>query len=148
MDETFMRVLLTSRLLGIFCRINQSKVLVRVDRYREYMATSLKKHGISLESVTFYLDGVERDRLDSMGAGAKTGEVIALRDQLLKLPDEAFNAAVKSVKALVAESKDSSNAGKNASFSESKEAGRKLYDETRARGSGGARGALAKVTPN
>ena len=110
------------------------------------MGTLHKKHGISLESVTFYLDGVERDRLDSMGAGAKTGEVIALRDQLLKLPDEAFHAAVKSVKALVAESKDSSTAGKNTSFAESREAGRQLYDETRSKGAGGARGALTKVT--
>lgn len=63
-----------------------------------------KKSGVRLEDLAFYFDGVERDRLDATGTSRKTGEVLALRDKLLKLPEEQFDAAIKTVKGLIAES--------------------------------------------
>lgn len=110
------------------------------------MSTSRKKHGISLEDIAFYLDGVERDRLDSVGPGGKTSEAIAIRDKLLRLPDDAFNAAIKSMKALVADVGVGGAKGQREAAEESLASGRRLYDESRATGSAGARGTLSKVS--
>lgn len=112
----------------------------------QYMATIPKKHGISLEDVTFYLDAVERDRLDSTGAGGKAGEVLALRDKLLRLPDESFRSTVSSIRALIADLDESKGSRLGSGSNDARDSGRKLYEETRASRSGGARGTLGKVT--
>ena len=56
---------------------------------------------IDLQDVVFYLDGVACDRRDSLPSGRKIGEIIALKDQLLTMPDEDFNATIKALKGMV-----------------------------------------------
>lgn len=60
-----------------------------------------KKPGVRLEDLMFYFDGVERDRLDASGTSRKTGEVLALRDRLLKMPEQQFEATIKTVKSML-----------------------------------------------
>jgi hypothetical protein len=110
------------------------------------MSSNSKKHDISLEAVTFYLDGVERNRLDTSGPGGKAGEAIAIRDQLLKLSDEAFHSAIKTMKALIVEASDNKNVDGRTSDQEARGAARKLYDESRSTRGSGTRGTLGKVT--
>ncbi len=111
------------------------------------MANAPKNHGISLESVTFYLDAVERDRLDSMGAGGRASEVIALRERLLRLPEDSFQATVTSIRALLADhdGRGPLNTNANTSSNDKQDQSRKLYDETRTVRTGGAGGILSKV---
>ena len=56
---------------------------------------------IDLQDVVFYLDGVACDRRDSLPSGRKIGEIIALKDQLLTMPEEDFNATIKALKGMV-----------------------------------------------
>lgn len=58
---------------------------------------------IKIDDVIFYFDAVVRDQLDSAGYCRKSGEILALRSELLKLSDGEFSAAVKTVKQLVAD---------------------------------------------
>lgn len=112
----------------------------------QYMSSQSKKHDISLEAVAFYLDGVERNRLDAAGPGGKAGEAIAIRDQLLKLSDDAFKSAIKTMKALIVEASDSKHSSGRGSEGEARGAARKLYDESRSSRGAGSRGTLSKVT--
>jgi hypothetical protein len=110
------------------------------------MSRDPKKHDISLQAVTFYLDGVERNRLDAAGPGGKAGEAIAIRDQLLKLSDDAFKSTIKTMKALIVEASDANGLAGHKADQEAKSAARSLYDESRAVRGAGSRGTLGKVT--
>lgn len=58
---------------------------------------------IDIEKVWFYLDSLERDRLDVSGLTRKSGEVLALRQKLLSLPHHQYEAAMKTISKLVEE---------------------------------------------
>ncbi len=56
---------------------------------------------IKLADLMFYFDSQERDRLDQGRLGRKSGQVLALRERLMKLPTEEFDVTMKSIEALV-----------------------------------------------
>ena len=84
------------------------------------------KGTVRLEDVCFYFDGVERDRLDAAGWARKSGEVLALRERLLRLPEAEFDAVIKTVRAVIAEPGD--EGGKK---SDAPPKARLLYDSIR-----------------
>lgn len=90
--------------------------------------TKKKKPGVRLEDVAFYFDAVERDRLDSAGTSRKSGEVLALREKLLKLPDEEFEATLKTVKGLLTPVKEDEDQQPG----NRRNRARQLFDQTRA----------------
>ena len=109
------------------------------------MAAPKKKSiHVRLEELCFYFDGVERDRMDSSGTSRKSAEILALRDRLLKLPDENFDAAIKTVKSLVDDvnTKDGDDARATRGAK-----GKALYDQVRGQGRGGTGGGTSKVSP-
>ena len=69
------------------------------------MAAGKKQASVRLEDLFFYFDAVQRDRLDAAGISRKSGEILALRERLVKLPDSAFEAAMRTLRALVDESR-------------------------------------------
>jgi hypothetical protein len=79
-----------------------------------------KKEPINLEHLHFYFDGVERDRLDTSGVSRKTGEVLALRDKLLTLPEGEFDAAIKTLKRMVADARKGGNTAKDKAKAEAR----------------------------
>lgn len=107
------------------------------------MAQPKKKTSVRLEDVCFYFDSVERDRLDASGTSRKSGEVLALRERLLKLPDENFDAAIKTLKSLVDDATPSKDADSRATRGQR---GRQLYDQVRP-GTRASGGAPTKVSP-
>lgn len=101
-----------------------------------------KKATVKLEELMFYFDGVERDRLDAAGTSRKTGEVLALRDRLLRLPDDEFDATIKTVKGLLTEERN--DGSDDASRARRSAEAQKLFTETRGAGGGGR---TSKVSP-
>lgn len=65
---------------------------------------------IKLGDLMFYFDSQERDRLDFGRLGRKSGQVLALREKLMKLPGEEFEATMKSIEAIVAVTYDTQRA--------------------------------------
>jgi hypothetical protein len=61
-----------------------------------------QKPGVKLEDLQFYFDGVERERLDSAGWSRRSAEVLDLRDKLLQLAAPAYEAAISTMRNVVA----------------------------------------------
>lgn len=97
--------------------------------------------GVRVEDLCHYFDGVERDRLDAQGHSRKSGELLLLRDRLLRLPDERFDAAMKAMKSLV----DIGPEGGDEEPSEKRGRALRLYEG--ARPARGVSGLAGKVSP-
>jgi len=97
---------------------------------------------INLADVCFYFDAVERDLMDAAGQSRKCGELLALRDRLLKLPEAEFEAAIKTLRGITDDKKSSGQA----SSSELQRGAQALYGEARPNRSGGS-GGSTKVSP-
>ncbi len=95
-------------------------------------ATKKSAPNISLEDVCFYFDGVERDRLDAAGTSRRSGEVLALRDSLMRLPEAEFEVVIRTLRRVV------SDAGEERSpNNESPSRAKTLYDAVRLPSSSG-----------
>jgi hypothetical protein len=103
-----------------------------------------------LEQLHFYFDAVERDRIDTCGFSRKSGEVLALRDKLLTMPEGEFDSAIKTLKRLVADVRKSGDSAKE----KAKEAARQrrqaslLFDQVNeaSKAVGGANAPAQKVS--
>lgn len=104
---------------------------------------SAKKSGVRLEDLMFYFDGVERDRIDAAGTSRKTGEVLALRDRLLRLPDDEFDATIKTVKGILVDSATVEDPGLKRDGQRAQ--ARELFDQSKSASVGKAR--VGKVAP-
>ena len=100
---------------------------------------SNNKAKVKIEDVCFYFDGVERDRLDAAGMSRRSGEVLALRERLMKLPEAEFDAVIRTLRQLIEDKVDP-----NATKGQGPERARLIYDAVRS-GSSGA--ATTKVSP-
>lgn len=60
-----------------------------------------RQHTISEDALKHYFDGVERLRLDAGAISRKSGTWLAMREKLIKLPEPAFDAIMKSIDAMV-----------------------------------------------
>jgi hypothetical protein len=107
-----------------------------------------KDPGIQLDQVEYYFDAVDRDRLEAAGTSRKSGEVLALRERLLKLPDGQFEAAMKTVRALVEEAARNDGREGPEETGVRRRAARTLYDGVAAsKGRGNAGSSTGKVSP-
>ena len=101
-----------------------------------------KTKAIKLADVCFYFDAVERDSMDAFGQSRRSGELLALRERLLKLPEAEFDAAIKTLRGMVDDKK-------TAALTQDPERRRSvqtLYDEARPSRSGGS-SPSTKVSP-
>jgi hypothetical protein len=106
------------------------------------MASAKKKPGVKLEDLYFYFDSVERDSLDAAGISRRSSEVLALRERLLRMPEEEFDAAIKTMRSLCTDAPRGDGEGREARGQKA----RQLYEQTRARPSGGSGGKTSKVS--
>lgn len=107
------------------------------------MAPSKKKTSVKLEDLYFYFDSVERDSLDSAGVSRRSCEVLALRGQLLRLPEGEFDAVIKTVKSIVEDAPKGDGEAKGARSAKA----RQLYDQTTGSiGTGSTSGKTSKVS--
>jgi len=95
---------------------------------------------IKIEDVYFYFDGVERDRLDASGMSRRSGEVLALRERLLKLPEAEFDVVIRTLRQVISESSEDASAKP-----QGQQRARVLYDNIRT--VSGASAASTKVSP-
>ena len=98
------------------------------------------KSTIKIEDVYFYFDGVERDRLDASGMSRRSGEVLALRERLLRLPEAEFDVVIRTLRQVISESSDDVG-----TKPQGQQRARVLYDKVRT--FGGASAASTKVSP-
>ncbi|MBM4252543.1 MAG: hypothetical protein FJ146_11280 [Deltaproteobacteria bacterium] len=95
---------------------------------------------ITIEDVCFYFDGVARDRFDSAGTSRRSGEVLALRDSLMRLPEAEFEVVMRTLRRVVTDVGDERSPG-----NESPQRAKTLYDSVRMPASSSSKGA-AKVS--
>ena len=106
-----------------------------------------KKPGVKLEYLCFYFDAVERDRLEAAGTARKSGEVLALRERLLKLPDPQFDAAIKTLRTFVDDAARGDDGEQGANGGKNRRSGaRQLYDQA-SRAASSSRASVGKVSP-
>jgi hypothetical protein len=114
---------------------------------RNSIPSKSKSLGVPLDDLAYYFDAVDRDRLEASGTSRKAGEVLALRERLLKLPDGQFEAAIKTLHALV------DGAGTRAGDEGADErtvrrnAARTLYSQVASKAQGGSGSSTGKVSP-
>lgn len=66
------------------------------------MSIMLDKHkGIPLKDIRYYLDGVETDRSDAGRLNTRAGQALKLRDQLLSLPDNDYEIAIRTIDRII-----------------------------------------------
>ncbi len=56
---------------------------------------------VKLEDLFFYFDSQEKDWLDQGRLGRKNGQVLALRQKLLSMPDTEFDMAITAIERIV-----------------------------------------------
>ncbi len=56
---------------------------------------------VDLDDLAYYFDAVAKDRYDQGQLGRRHGQVLALREKLLALPEFEFDAAIKTIEKLV-----------------------------------------------
>lgn len=56
---------------------------------------------ITLEDLFFYFDSKERDRFDQGKLGQKNAQILSLREKLMRLPMEEFEATIKTISKMV-----------------------------------------------
>ncbi len=93
------------------------------------------KPGVKLADVTFYFDSVERDRFDCAGWTRRSSEVLHLREKLLKLRAEDFEAAIKTMKNVIRDGKREDDDADGAEGSKAKrQAAMKLFEQVQSSG--------------
>jgi hypothetical protein len=107
-----------------------------------------KPSGVPLEAVAFYLDAVDRDRLDAAGASRRAADLLALRDRMLRLDAAAFDAALRTIKSVVEDvAGDGDKDGKAESDARKRRLGSELYERSTGRPLPGGGGRTPKVAP-
>ena len=56
---------------------------------------------VKLSDLFYYFDSQERNRLDQGRLGRKSGQVLALREKLLCLPEPEFDVAIRTIEQIV-----------------------------------------------
>lgn len=56
---------------------------------------------IDLDAIAFYFDAVAKDRYDQGVLSRRHGQVLALREKLLQLPEGQFDLAIKTIQKMV-----------------------------------------------
>jgi len=72
------------------------------------------KEQVGLNDLMFYFDSQAKDRMDTGAYGRRSGQVLALRERLLSLPEGEFDMAIKTIGKLV----DNGGRGSNQSSDE------------------------------
>ena len=54
-----------------------------------------------LDELRYYFDAEQRDSIDRGGISRKSGEVLALREKMVLLPDQKFDLAMKTMKKIM-----------------------------------------------
>ena len=57
-----------------------------------------------IDELRYYFDAEQRDSIDRGSISRKSGEVLALREKMVLLPDQKFDLAMKTMKKMVDES--------------------------------------------
>lgn len=102
---------------------------------------------ITLEDVAFYLDAIDRDRLDAAGASRRASELSALRSSMMRLSDEAFESAMRTIRHIVADAaQEGGRDGKPDADAKKRRHGAELYERSTGRTLGGS-SAAQKIAP-
>lgn len=112
----------------------------------DYKQQLAEEDGVPLASVAYYFDAAERDRIDANGASRRAAELAILRERLLKLSDEAFELAIRTIRNVVSDADRDGNKDAQAEANATKKRlGSELYERSTGRAVGGS-GVTQKIT--
>ncbi len=104
-----------------------------------------KDEGVTLDELMFYFDAQAKDRYDQGVLGRRNGQVLALREKLLSLPEGEFDMAIKTIEKLVADAPQKSLTLENKQRAEQQRQARTLYEKVGTGAHGGTASAPEKV---
>ncbi len=87
---------------------------------------------ISLDDLSYYFDSQMKDAVDFGSYGQKTGAVLALRQKLMKLPEDEFDVAIKTIEKIVGDPRTLRREDKKSKKDEPKlgfDRARELYEQ-------------------
>lgn len=86
----------------------------------------------SVAELARYFDGSERDRIDQTGHSRRVSDLMALREQLLRLPDDTYEATINAMRALLDQSR-TGQVGENDKKAKKRnpDAAKELYENAR-----------------
>ncbi len=95
-----------------------------------------KKIIATVDELERYMDGSERDRIDLVGHSKRVGDLLSLREQLLRLPDDAYDATIFAMRSILshATNGDSGKTETNGKKPNS-DAAKELYESARKKAS-------------
>ena len=95
-----------------------------------------KKMIASVDELERYMDGSERDRIDLVGHSKRVSDLLSLREQLLRLPDDAYDATIFAMRSILthATGGDSGKTETNGKRRDS-DAAKELYESARKKAS-------------
>lgn len=105
-----------------------------------------KKNGsVDLDDLAFYFDAQAKDRYDQGTLGRRTGQVLALREKLLSLPEGDFDMAIRTIEKLVADVPKRSPTLDPKGRADINKQARTLYEKVEAAGQGSAAASTEKI---
>ena len=105
-----------------------------------------KKIVATVDELERYMDGSERDRIDLVGHSKRVGDLLSLREQLLRLPDDAYDATIFAMRSLLshATNSDSGKAETNGK-KPNHDAAKELYEAARKKSSTASAKSIGKI---
>jgi hypothetical protein len=100
--------------------------------------TQVKKIVATVDELERYMDGSERDRIDLVGHSKRVSDLLSLREQLLRLPDDAYDATIFAMRSILTQATggDSVKTEQNGKKRDS-DAAKELYEAARKKASSG-----------
>ena len=95
-----------------------------------------------LDELRYYFDAEQRDSIDRGSVSRKSGEVLALREKMVLLPDQKFDLAMRTIKKMVDESLPSEPTESKEEKAENAET---LYNHTESSQSGDAVSSVSAI---
>jgi hypothetical protein len=99
-----------------------------------------KKTIVPIDDLERYFDGATRDRIDLTGHSRRVSDLLHLREQLLRLPEDAYEATIAAMRGLLQQAAGGTPAGSSEKKNQSGggEAARQLYEAARQKAADGA----------
>jgi len=112
----------------------------------EVEVSQSKKIIATVDELERYMDGSERDRIDLVGHSKRVSDLLSLREQLLRLPDEAYDAAIFAMRSILSQASkgDSGKSEQNGNKRHS-DAAKELYEAARKKASSSSVKSIGKV---
>lgn len=86
---------------------------------------------VPLDEIERYFDGSTRDRIDLTGHSRRAADLLQLREMVLRLPEDAYDATIAAMKGLLQQATTGQNARADSQKSNRSEASKRFLEAVR-----------------